>query len=114
MYAFHPGVLKIKENVKIVEKFNFKNISSNQIKDEINKFNPRKACIGNDIPTKIFIGNSDIICEPISNIYSNSKNKQDYLISLIVADVTPVLKPNEKNEKTCNKNYRPVSLISIV
>ena len=37
MYAFHPGVLKIKENVKIVEKFNFKNISLNQIKDEINK-----------------------------------------------------------------------------
>ena len=76
MYAFHPGVLKIKENVKIVEKFNFKNISSNQIKDEINKFYPRKACIGNDIPTKIFIGNSDIVCEPISNIYNNSKKNR--------------------------------------
>ena len=46
--------------------------------------------------------------------YTISQNKQDYPISLIVADVTLVLNPNEKNEKTCNKNYRPVSLISIV
>ena len=87
MIELHPSVLKIKENVEIAEKFNFKNISSNQMMDDINKLNPKKACIGNDIPTKILIGNSDIVCEPISNIYNNSTNKQEYPISLKIADV---------------------------
>ena len=59
-------------------------------------------------------GNSDIVCEPTSNIYNNSKNKQEYAISLKIADVTPVLKPNEKNEKTFKKIYRPVSPIPII
>ena len=31
-----------------------------------------------------------------------------------VADVTPVHKPNQKNEKVYKKNYRPVSLTPIV
>ena len=57
MYELDPSVLKIIENVEIAEKFNFKNISSNQMMDEINKLNPKKSCIGNDIPTKILIGN---------------------------------------------------------
>ena len=37
MYELHSSVLKIKENFEIAEKFNFKNISSNQMMDEINK-----------------------------------------------------------------------------
>ena len=43
MYELHSSVLKIKENVEIAEKFNFKTISSNQMMDEINKLNPKKA-----------------------------------------------------------------------
>ena len=114
MHALHPSVVKIKENVEIVEKFNFKNVSSNQIKDEINKLNQKKACISNDIPAKVLMGSSDIVCKPLSNIYNNCKNKKDYPISLKTADITPVLKPNEKNEKTSKKNYRTVSVIPII
>ena len=114
MYESHPSIIKIKENIKIEDKFKFKNITSNEIKDEIDKLNPKKSCIANDIPAKILMGNSDIICDPLSNIYNHCKNNHDYPTSLKVADVTPVYKPNEKNEKIFKKNYRPVSLTPIV
>ena len=81
--------------------------------DEIDKLNPKKSCIGNDIPAKRLMGNSDIVCNNLSNIYNDCKNNYDYPISLIVSDVTTVYKPNEKNEKTFKNNYRPVSLAPI-
>ena len=37
MYENHPSILKIKENIKIQGKFKFKNITSNNIKNEIDK-----------------------------------------------------------------------------
>ena len=114
MYESHPSVLKIKENIKIQGKFQFTNITSNVIEDKIDKLNPKKSCIGNDIPAKILMGNSDIICSNLSNIYNDCKNNYDYPISLKVADVTPVYKPNEKSEKIFKKKYRPVSLTPII
>ena len=35
-YASHPSIIKIKENVKIKDKFKFQNITSNEMKVEIN------------------------------------------------------------------------------
>ena len=58
------------------------------------------------------MGNSDIVCQPLSDIYNMSKNNQKYPISLMVADVTPIHKPDEK--KVYKKNYRPVILTPIV
>ena len=49
-YASHPSIIKIKENVKIKDKFKFQNITSNEMKVEINKLNSKKSCISNDIP----------------------------------------------------------------
>ena len=37
MYESHPSVLKIKENIKILDKFKFRNITSDVIKNEIEK-----------------------------------------------------------------------------
>ena len=59
MYESHPSVLKIKENIKIQDKFKFRNITSNVIRNEIEKLNPKKSCICNDIPVKILMGNSE-------------------------------------------------------
>ena len=48
----HPSILKIKENVKVENKFKFTDTTPKDIKDEINKLNPRKASVENDIPKK--------------------------------------------------------------
>ena len=76
----------------------------------MNQLDPTKASIENDLPIKILIGNSDIVCSHLSNIY-NSKNDNIYPQTLKLADVTPI---HNKDETTSMKNYRPVSLIPIV
>ena len=52
-YEMHPSILEIKKNVNTENKFLFTNTTANTFKDEINKLDPRKAGIENDIPTKI-------------------------------------------------------------
>ena len=86
-------------------------MTSDEIESEINRLNPKKACIKNDIPCEMLINCKDIVSNYLSNIYNNSKNDQKYPISLKVADVTPL---HKKNEKILLKKYRPVSLIPIV
>ena len=113
-YQKHPSIVKIKEKVQIKDKFTFKEITSSQIKQKIDKLIPKKACIGNDIPTKVLMGNSDIVCDLLAKIYNKSKDNKDYPTSMKIADVIPVYKPNEKNERVFKKNYRPVSLTYIV
>ena len=113
-YESHPSIIKIKQNVKIKSKFKFNNVTTDNIKDEISKLNSKKASVSNDIPANILKENMDIVCYPLTNIYNNCIYCQNYPISLKIADVTPVYKPNEKNEKVFKKNYRPVSLIPVI
>ena len=113
-YENHPSIIKIKEKVQIKDTFVFKDIKSSEIKQKIDRVNPKKACIDNDIPARILMANSDIVCEYLALIYNKSKNNQNYPTSMKIADVIPVYKPNEKNEKVFKKNYRPVSLTPVV
>ena len=48
------------------------------MKNEINKLDPKKASVENDIPTKILIRSQDIVCDHLSHIYNNSKNYHKY------------------------------------
>ena len=72
---------------------------------------PGKASIENDIPVKILITTSDIVCTHLSQIYNSTKNENIYPQSLKLADVTPI---HKKDALTSLKNDRPVSLIPIV
>ena len=110
-YKTHPSIQKIKENAIIENKFEFTDVTSDNIEKEIRKLDPKKASIQNDIPTKILIGSNDIVCNYLSSIYNNSKNNQNYPLSLKVADVTPI---HKAKERTLLKNYRPVSLIPVI
>ena len=110
-YKTHPSIQKIKENAIIENKFEFIDVTSDNIEREIRKLDPKKASIQNDIPTKILIGSNDIVCNYLSSIYNNSKNNQNYPLSLKVADVTPI---HKAKERTLLKNYRPVSLIPVI
>ena len=110
-YRSHPSILKIKENVIISNRFEFKNMTPEEVEKEIKQLNPKKACVENDLPTKVLVSTNDIVSHHLSNIYNTSKNDQKYPISLKVADVTPI---HKSKEKFLLKNYRPVSLIPIV
>ena len=111
IYELHPSILEIKKHVNDENKFLFTDITANAVEDEINKLDPRKAGIENDIPIKILISSSDIVCTHLSHIYNSTKNDNIYPQSLKLADVTPI---HKKDACTLFKNYRPVSLIPVV
>ena len=51
IYETHPSISEIKNNVNVENKFLFTNTTAIDFKDEINKLDPNKAGIENDIPT---------------------------------------------------------------
>ena len=105
----------MKENVKTEEKFLFNNTSSNDFKENICKLDPRKASIGNDIPTKILIGSGDIVCAYLSDIYNTSKEENKYPQSLKQADVTPIYKKRRhdliENLSPSKSNFNSLQII---
>ena len=96
-YHTHPSILKIKENVKVAEKFKFVDTTENEIYKKIKSLNPKKACMENDIPAKILIGTNDVISEHLSKIYNISINSETFPTSLKTADVTPIYKEKKKS-----------------
>ena len=63
------------------------------------------------MPVKLLVNFGDIICNPLCEIYNNSKDSLQYPNSLKMADVFPI---HKENETTLLKNYRPVSLLPVV
>ena len=110
-YNSHPSIIKIRENVNVETKFEFMDMTSDQMEKEIRKLDPKKASMENDIPAKMLISTCDIVGKYISVIFNNSKKLEKYPVLLKVADVTPIPKTVEK---TAFKQYRPVSLIPII
>ena len=60
-YKNHPSILKIKENVKIGEKFTFSATTTDDMYCKIKALDPKKACIKNDISVKALIGTNLIL-----------------------------------------------------
>ena len=89
----HPSVQKIKQNVQVINKFQFIDTTSEDIKNEFLK------------------KSSEVVSGYLADIYNNCKNDIKYPLSLKIADVIPI---HKKDEKTLLINYRPVSLIPIV
>ena len=78
---------------------------------KIGSLNAGKACMKDDIPTKLLLGTNDIISPHLTKVYNNTKNIEKYPTCLKTADVTPLPKGKEKDNK---KKYRPVSLIPTI
>ena len=63
------------------------------------------------MPAKIIIGSSEVVSIYLRDIYNDSKNQQDFPLSLKLADVIPIPKTKEK---IVRKDFRPVSLLPII
>ena len=52
-----------------------------------------------DIPTKVLLGTGDIVCSSLTTIFNNAKSVGTYPGPLKTADVTPLPKGRERNDK---------------
>ena len=111
-YKTHPSILKLKENVKVDNKFKFDNTTEDDVCLKIKSLDPKTTtCTENDIPAKTLIGTKDIVSGYLFNVYNDSKKSETYPSSLKNADVTPIHKEKENSLK---KHYRPVSILPIL
>ena len=91
--------------------FNFKNISTQEVKKVLNKLNASKSSGPDRIPVSLLKDSSEIIASYLTYIYNCS------LLSGILPDdwkkarVSPIYKSGDKQE--CG-NYRPISVLSVV
>ena len=108
-YQGHPSIVKIKENVKVDKKFEFEDISEEKMFKIIGSLDVKKSCMKDDLPTKLLIATNDIITPKLTKIFNETKNMEKFPSCLKMADVTPLPKDREKNNK---KKYRPVSILS--
>ena len=106
----HPSILKIKENVGEA-KFNFSEVSKEQIMKEIKNLNPRKATTSNSIPTSNLKDNADITGNVLHKIINEDISKSNFPDILKLAEISPLFKDKDKMNK---KNYRPVSILPLI
>ena len=77
----------------------------------IGSLDVKKSCMKDDLPTKLLIATNDIITPKLTKIFNEAKRIEKFPSSLKTADVTPLPKDREKDNK---KKYRPVSLTPII
>ena len=75
-YKDHPSILKIKEHVKIKEKFSFSKPTIENVNKILSSLNSKKATVENDIPLKVILATNALTTEYITGIYHCTIDKK--------------------------------------
>ena len=106
----NESVIKIKENYNTQENsFSFTLFAKEDILKAIKSLSSNKASLIEDIPIKILKNSIHIYSEKLTNIFNECLINGKFPDTLKRADVTPIFKKGNDNEK---ENYRPVSMLS--
>ena len=106
-YSAHPSTLRIKGKVNN-NVFSFRKVTCEEILNEINSSDTSKSTQSEDIPFKIIKDNADIFANFILQNFNKCIIDGKFPDQLKKADVSPVFKKGNHNDKT---NYRPVSIL---
>ena len=101
-YKLHPSILKIKKQIRVENYFNFKHVDNQKV------LNAKKAKQENDIPIELIKENIELFSSVLSRMFNSYIDKASFPNSLKQADITPVYKKSDTNDKN---NYRPVSIL---
>ena len=106
-YSNHPSILMINEQFESNNTFSFRQVTKEEIKNEIKKLDSSKSTSG-DIPIRFIIDYLPFYIDPLYKSYNHAiiSNTCPDLLKLV--DVTPVFKKGNKNDKS---NYRPISVM---
>ena len=109
-YQEHPSIAKIRQHVKN-KSFSFSGVTLKEIEKQFQLLNPKKATTYQNIPAKILKESFDSCGETLLGIVNNAIDTCEFPDELKLADITPLHKKGDKNNK---KNYRPVSILPTV
>ena len=107
----HPSIMKIKENQKSDEIFEFKPVSESDITKIIDKMNVKKAVGVDKLSVKLLQAGKSSLVTPITSLVNTTLATSIFPDRLKEAQVTPLYK---KCDPLIKKNYRPVSVLTNV
>ena len=113
-FKHHPSILNIQQKVSVDEQFQFKQVSSEDVYNELKNINVNKATTFQNIPCKSLKDNAEV-CTPVLTNIINTNMIRDLTFSdkLKEGDITPIFKKDriKKKDSTNVENYRPVSVL---
>ena len=109
-YESHPSIVMIKNKINVTKKFKFEDIDEEKMHKRIMSLDPKKSS-NNDIPTKILKGTSTIVSGYLSDMFNKDKARNKFPPILKTTTVNP---HHKGEERTLEKNYRPVCNLLIL
>ena len=107
----HPSIERIRTIVETNEKFSFRPVPKDLVREIILSLDGSKATLVGDIPADMLKSTVDIHLPFITKIINFSFENDCISDELKLAEVSPDLK---KNDDLGKENYRPVSILSNV
>ena len=108
LYEDHVSVLKIKEKYKMQNKFQFKEVSPDEVRKIIQSLNKKKSAISSCIPGKHLTESVDIYLPFLTDIINHSLKNGIFPDELEFAEVILLFTKVDPFDKI---NYRFVSLL---
>ena len=105
----HPSIKKIDEIFPTGNIFFFKNVTNDDVQNEILSLDNSKATQLGDIPVNLLKGTTDISVGNLTNIINKSFENGRFPNELKQAEIFPIFKKKDNLDK---ENYRPVSILS--
>ena len=100
--------MKIKSNYPSISKFNFTEVTRDQVADEIMRLDASKSSSGS-IPISVIKTYSTIIVPQLTSCINKAINAGYFPDILKTGDITPIFKKDDKTDKS---NFRPISILS--
>ena len=107
-YKNHPSIIKIREMFPDPQPFEFREVNSREIWDQINNLNTRKASPIESIPARIFKEYSDIFSEILQRTFNEDLSYMTFPKELKLGDISSL---HKKDDKFGKKNYRPIATL---
>ena len=108
LYEDHFSVLKIKEKYKIQNKFQFREVSPDEVRKIIQSLDKKKSAISSCFPVKHLTESADTYLAFLTKTIKQSLKNGIFLDELKLAEVIPLFKKANPFDKI---NYRPASLL---
>ena len=110
-YRNHPSINVIRHFSQRYSSFYFSQAEKNTVLKEIKRLSSKKAIHETDIPVKILKENADFFAEHICRQFSEAICSSKFPATFKFANVTPVLKKGNRNQKD---NYRPIKVFYLL
>ena len=106
-YRNHPSIVRIKENVGVVDKFEFNFVAPIDVWNEINQLNSSKKS-SEEIPADILKLLSGLCIDLITFYINKMFECSEFLDKLKLAEVSPIFKADDS---TLKFNLRPICVL---